>query len=48
MAGSTQSVPKCMGTSRKSAFIPFDDRLRLIYKVIKPGYAKIRESMDEA
>jgi len=26
----------------KSAFIPFDDRLKLIYNVIKPGYAKAR------
>ncbi|HZJ17539.1 MAG TPA: adenosine deaminase [Chthoniobacteraceae bacterium] len=28
--------------SIKSAFIPFDDRIRLIYDVIKPGYAKLR------
>jgi len=28
----------------KSAFVPFDDRIRLIYDVIKPGYAKARES----
>ena len=27
----------------KSAFIPFDDRLRLIYEVIKPGYAALRK-----
>ena len=26
----------------KSAFIPFDERIRLIYDVIKPGYAKAR------
>jgi adenosine deaminase len=26
----------------KSAFIHFDDRIRLIYDVIKPGYAKAR------
>lgn len=26
--------------SIKSAFIPFDERIRLIYNVIKPGYAK--------
>jgi len=30
--------------SIKSAFIPFDDRIRLIYDVIKPGYAKLREA----
>ena len=28
----------------KSAFIHFDDRLKLIYEVIKPGYAKVREA----
>ena len=33
--------------SIKSAFIPFDDRLRLIYKVIKPGYAKIRGALNQ-
>jgi len=27
----------------KSAFLPFDERLRLIYDVIKPGYARARE-----
>ncbi len=26
----------------KSAFIDFDSRIRLIYDVIKPGYAKLR------
>jgi adenosine deaminase len=26
----------------KSAFLHFDDRLRLIYDVIKPGYARAR------
>jgi adenosine deaminase len=29
----------------KSAFLPYDQRCRLIYTVIKPGYAKIRESL---
>ena len=27
----------------KSAFIPFDERLRLIYDVIKPGYKTLRD-----
>jgi adenosine deaminase len=27
----------------KSAFIPYDQRLRFIYSVLKPGYAKARE-----
>ncbi|HYM05801.1 MAG TPA: adenosine deaminase [Terriglobales bacterium] len=28
----------------KSAFLPYDQRCRLIYSVIKPGYARIREA----
>ena len=26
----------------KSAFAPFDERLRLINEVVKPGYARLR------
>ena len=26
----------------KSAFSPFDDRLRIINELIKPGYARLR------
>jgi adenosine deaminase len=26
----------------KSAFVPFDERLRLINEVVKPGYARLR------
>jgi adenosine deaminase len=29
----------------KSAFLPYDQRCRLIYTVIKPGYARIREEL---
>ncbi len=29
----------------KSAFLPYDQRCRFIYSVIKPGYAKTRESL---
>lgn len=29
----------------KSAFLPYGQRIDLIYKTIKPGYAKIRESL---
>jgi adenosine deaminase len=29
----------------KSAFLPFDERLRLIYDVIKPGYEKARATV---
>jgi len=28
----------------KSAFAPFDERLRLINEVVKPGYARLRSS----
>jgi len=28
--------------SIKSAFLHFDERIRLIYDVVKPGYAKVR------
>ena len=31
--------------SMKSAFLPYDQRCDFIYKVIKPGYAKIRASL---
>ncbi len=29
----------------KSAFIPYDERIKYIYKIIKPGYKKIREKL---
>lgn len=29
----------------KSAFAPFDARLKLIYQVIKPGFAKARSAI---
>jgi adenosine deaminase len=31
----------------KSAFLPYDQRIDFIYKKIKPGYAKIRESLPK-
>ena len=31
----------------KSAFIPYNRRIRLIYDVIKPGYAAVRESLTQ-
>lgn len=34
--------------SIKSAFIPFDERLRLIYDVIKPGYHAVRSKPQQA
>ena len=30
----------------KSAFVPYDQRCDVIYKTIKPGYAKIREKHE--
>ena len=30
----------------KSAFAPFDERLRLINEVVKPGYARLRAERD--
>ena len=36
-------LEKVMLNGIKSAFPPFDQRLRLIYDVIKPGYAKVQE-----
>ena len=38
-------LEKITMNSIKSAFIPFDERLRLIYDVIKPGYARAREKI---
>jgi adenosine deaminase len=31
----------------KSAFLPYDQRIDLIYKTLKPSYAKIRESLRQ-
>ena len=28
----------------KSAFAPFDERLRIINEVVKPGYARLRSA----
>jgi hypothetical protein len=32
----------------KSAFLPYDRRCDIIYTVLKPGYAKIRESISSS
>jgi len=29
----------------KSAFLPYDERCQFIYSILKPGYAKVRESL---
>ena len=31
--------------SMKSAFLPYAQRCDFIYKVLKPGYAKVREGL---
>jgi hypothetical protein len=30
----------------KSAFLPYGERCDLIYSIIKPGYARVRKSMN--
>lgn len=39
---SFEDLEKLTINAMKSAFIPYRDRLRIIYEVLKPGYAKIR------
>jgi len=39
---SLADLEKVTINSIKSSFIPFDERIKLIYNVIKPGYAKAR------
>jgi adenosine deaminase len=38
-----QDLEKITINSMKSAFIPYNRRIKLIYDVIKPGYAKARK-----
>ena len=40
-----EDVEKITINSMKSAFIPYNERIDYIYKVIKPGYQKIREKL---
>ena len=40
-----EDIEKITLNSMKSAFINYDERLKFIYNVIKPGYAKIRERL---
>lgn len=40
-----EDVEKITINSMKSAFIPYNERIEYIYKVIKPGYQKIRENL---
>jgi len=40
-----EDIEKITLNSMKSAFINYNERLKFIYNVIKPGYAKIRERL---
>ena len=40
---SVDDFEKITFNAMKSAFLPYDQRIRFIYSVIKPGYAKIRQ-----
>ena len=40
-----EDIEKITINSMKSAFIPYSERLDYIYKIIKPGYQKIREKL---
>jgi len=42
---SLADLEKVTINSIKSSFIPFDERIKLIYNVIKPGYAKARATL---
>ncbi|MFA8342091.1 MAG: adenosine deaminase [Rhodothermaceae bacterium] len=40
-----EDVEKLNINAMKSAFLPHNERLKYIYEIIKPGYAKIRENL---
>jgi adenosine deaminase len=39
-------IEKITINSMKSAFIPYKERLRYIYEIIKPGYQKVRNQLN--
>lgn len=39
-------IEKLNINAMKSAFIPYDERIKIIYNVIKPGYQKIRKTLS--
>jgi len=39
-------IEKISINAMKSAFIPYKDRLRYIYDIIKPGYQKVRDQLN--
>jgi len=44
---SFDEIEKITINSMKSAFIPYKERLRYIYEIIKPGYQKIRTRLNK-
>jgi adenosine deaminase len=44
---SFDEIEKITINSMKSAFIPYKERLRYIYEIIKPGYQKIRTQLNK-
>jgi len=40
-----EDVEKITINSMKSAFIPYKERLKFIYDVIKPGYQKTKDEL---
>jgi adenosine deaminase len=40
-----ENLEKLTLNAIKSAFLPFDERIRLIYEVIKPGYERVRRGL---
>ncbi len=42
---SIDDVERLNINAMKSAFIPYDERIKYIYEIIKPGYQKIREKL---
>jgi adenosine deaminase len=43
---SFDEIEKITINSMKSAFIPYKERLRYIYEIIKPGYQKVRNQLN--
>ena len=42
-----EDIEKLTINAMKSAFLPYKDRIRIIYHVIKPGYKEAREKLKE-
>jgi adenosine deaminase len=44
---SFDEIEKITINAMKSAFIPYNERLRYIYDIIKPGYQKVRDQLNK-